>query len=415
MLNSMFPRVRLLAQAIMSLTDSAANFEASALKLGLDASVLKLLVDGGVDTVAKYAFVSSFVPGGSDKKPFLGAIRSLLKREPSIGELSVLRRLHVECYSLTAAELKQQVERTADAPAKQLAAPDRADRLAKQKGRYPGLSISGPHEPSDRLVDRCVQIYEQNRLVHIPLNFCVSKEDEIKNYKDKEDRLMSVDSVGHVHIKHAAVKVEAELSTDLLVRFALTRRGLAMEQAGLMDFKKHEAWSEKLINSRFREVPQGYSRISLQQLFLADKQAFIVAADLCRAGVQVNAHGRRMDGVWSEVMSHADVVHFLQPLPTPPPAPHAVERPGPHSPKGGKGKGKGGAKGYGKNRQTRIPDDLAGCHANTTKGHPVCFDHQRGTCKRPLKLNRCVRGLHVCGICFHNSHDMRSCPKKAAE
>ena len=255
----------------------------------------------------------------------------------------------MECYSLTAAELKQQVERTADAPAKQLAASDRADRLAKKKGRCSGLSISGPREPSDRLVDRCVQIYKQNRLVHIPLHFCACA-------------------------LNIAVKVEAELSADLLVRFALTRRGLAMEQAGLMDFKKHEAWSEKLINSRFREVPQGYSRISLQQLFLADKQAFIVAADLCRAGVQVNAHGRPMDGVWSEVMSHADVVHFLQPLPTPPPAPHAVERPGPYSPKGGKGKGKGSAKGYGKNRQTRIPDDLAGCHANTTKGHPVCFD-----------------------------------------
>ena len=71
--------------------------------------MLKLLVDGGVDTIAKYAFVSSFVPGGSDEKPFLDAIRSLLKKEPSIGELSVLRRLHVECYSLTAAEKKSRL------------------------------------------------------------------------------------------------------------------------------------------------------------------------------------------------------------------------------------------------------------------------------------------------------------------
>ena len=148
---SAFAFARLFARANMSLTDSAANFEASALKLGLDAAVLKLIVDGGVNTIAKYAFVSSFVPGGNDESPFLDAIKALLKREPSIGELAVLRRLHVECYSLTAAELKQQVERTADAPAKQLAAPDRADRLAKQKSRYPGLSISGPQEPSGSL------------------------------------------------------------------------------------------------------------------------------------------------------------------------------------------------------------------------------------------------------------------------
>ena len=405
----------MLKSANMSLTDSVANFQASALKLGLDPAVLKLVTDGGVDTIAKYAFVSSFVPGGSDERPFVDALKALLKRDPTVGELAVLRRLHVECYSLTAAELKQQVERTADAPAKQLAAPDRADRLAKQKLRYPGLSISGPQEPCDRLVDRCVQIYEMNRLVHIPLNFCASKDDEIRNHKDKEDRMLSVDAAGQVHIKNAMVKVEAELSTDLLVKFALTRRGLAMEQAGLLEYTKHEAWSEKLFSARFREVPQGYSRVSLQQMFLADKQAFIVAADLCRAGVQLTAAGRPMDGIWDEAVSHPDVAHFLQPLPTPPPAPHPVERPGPYTPKGGKGKGKSGGKSYGKARQTRIPDDLAGCHANTTKGHPVCFDFQRGTCKRPLSQNRCVRGLHVCGICFHNSHDMRSCSKKAAE
>ena len=130
----------MLKSANMSLTDSVANFQASALKLGLDPTVLKLVTDGGVDTIAKYAFVSSFVPGGSDERPFVDALKALLKRDPTVGELAVLRRLHVECYSLTAAELKQQVERTADAPAKQLAAPDRADRLAKQKLRYPGLS-----------------------------------------------------------------------------------------------------------------------------------------------------------------------------------------------------------------------------------------------------------------------------------
>ena len=249
-----------------------------------------------------------------------------------------------------------------------------------------------------------------NRLVHTPLNFCASKDDEIRNHKDKEDRVLSVDAAGQVHIKNAMVKVEAELSTDLLVKFALTRRGLAMEQAGLLEYTKHEAWSEKLFSARFREVPQGYSRVSLQQMFLAVS----LWQRIC-VGLVSNLLQRAAPWMTYRRPCLTDVAHFLQPLPTPPPAPHPVERPGPYNPKGGKGKGKLGGKGYGKARQTRIPDDLAGCHANTTKGHPVCFDFQRGTCKRPLSQNRCVRGLHVCGICFHNSHDMRSCPKKAAE
>ena len=264
-----------------------------------------------MDTIAKFAFVSSFVPGGADETPFMAAIKSLLSRDPTVGELSVLRRLLAESYSLTAAELRQQVERTADAPAKQLAAPDRADRLKKQKALYPGLSIHGPNEPSDRLVDRCVQIYEMNRLVHVPLNFCASKDDEIRNHKDKEDRLLSVDATGHIHIKNAAIKVEADLSSDLLVRFALTRRGLALEQAGLLSYELREKWAERLINSRYRELPTGYARISTQQILQADKQAFIVAADMCRAGIQLEAAGRPLDRVWDSVITHAEPFCFL--------------------------------------------------------------------------------------------------------
>ena len=60
-------------------------------------------------TIAKFAFVSSFVPGGADE----AAIKNLLSRDPTVGELSVLRRLLAKSYSLTAAELRQQVERTA--------------------------------------------------------------------------------------------------------------------------------------------------------------------------------------------------------------------------------------------------------------------------------------------------------------
>ena len=388
----------------MSITDSKANFEAG---------VLQLIISGGVDTIAKFAFVSSFVPGGAET-PFVAAIKSLLSRDPTVGELSVLRRLS---YSLTAAELRQQVERTADAPAKQLAAPDRADRLKKQKALYPGLSIQGPNEPSDRLVDRCVQIYEMNRLVHVPLNFCASKDDEIRNHKDKEDRLLSVDATGQIHIKNAAIKVEADLSSDLLVRFALTRRGLALEQAGLLSYELHEKWAEKLINSRYRELPTGYARISTQQILQADKQAFIVAADMCRAGIQLEAAGRPLDRVWDSVITHAEVAHLLLPLPVPPPAPSA-SRPerSANIYEAGKGKGKKGkgSRGGQKGANARVPDDLKGCHSCTSKGNPICFDHQRGNCQRSVTLNRCARGLHVCGICFANNHTMQNCNKRNA-
>ena len=80
----------------MSVTDSKANFEARALSLGLDNGVLQLIVSGGVGTIAKFAFVSSFVPGGADETPFVAAIKSLLSRDPTVRpmpRLSSLQRL----------------------------------------------------------------------------------------------------------------------------------------------------------------------------------------------------------------------------------------------------------------------------------------------------------------------------------
>ncbi|CAE7034318.1 unnamed protein product [Symbiodinium sp. CCMP2592] len=325
----------------MSVTDSAANFRARAIALGLDEAVLQKIVDGGIDTLAKFAFSSSYTPGAQDEKPFLDSIATLLGRDGSVGELSVLRRLFHESYSLTSAELKQSVERVEDGPVKRLAQPDRADRLAKQQKRLPGISIRGPLEPSDRLVDRCVAIYEENRLVYVELSACTSKEDEIKQATLKEDRHLVVESGGNVRLKGLVNnKMDADISSDLLMRYALTRRGLAMEQAGIISYTLHDAWTEQLLACRFREPPTGYSRVSLQQVIHADRQFFIKLAELTREGIQLQAKGRPCDLHFETARNHPDVAHLMQPLLA------AVPRPDPTwTPRKGDGKNSKGGKG----------------------------------------------------------------------
>ena len=54
---------------------------------------------------------------------------------------------------MTAAELRQVVERTDDTPAKKLSQPERARRLEEQKKRLTGFLIQNALEPADRLVD----------------------------------------------------------------------------------------------------------------------------------------------------------------------------------------------------------------------------------------------------------------------
>ncbi len=98
----------------MAVTDSAPNFLARCNALGLSEAVQNSLTTAGLDTISIFAFSSSYVPGQQDEQPFSQAMALALGRAPNVGEMASLRRLLHESYSMTAAELKQSVERTDD-------------------------------------------------------------------------------------------------------------------------------------------------------------------------------------------------------------------------------------------------------------------------------------------------------------
>eukprot|EP00439_Symbiodinium_sp_Y106_P001838 s9507_g1.t1 len=219
----------------MSVTDSVPTFKARAAALGLAADVVDLFLDAKVDTLSKYAFCSSYVPGQANESEFIAALKAVMKRDATVGELSCLRRLLHEAYSMSAAELKQVVERTEDMPAKKLAQPERAHRLDTQQKRLTGFRIEGALEPADRLIDLVVQQYEENRVYHVDLHKCPSKEQEVLSQSSKEDRNITIDALGNVRVKGKDAKLEADLASDLLLRNAFTRRALAYDQANLVD------------------------------------------------------------------------------------------------------------------------------------------------------------------------------------
>ena len=126
-----------------------------------------------------------------------------------LGELAALRRLLHESYSMTAAELKQSVERKEDQSIERLAQPERADRLERQQARLTGIQIRGSFEPSDRLVDLAVSMYEENRISYIEHSAATSKEQEVLS-KSKDDKHISIFD-GPLRMKNAANKIEADL------------------------------------------------------------------------------------------------------------------------------------------------------------------------------------------------------------
>ena len=360
----------------MSVTDSEAN----AKTVGLADDVIQLFVDAKVNTLSLFAFSSSYVPGGADERPFLDAMKLIMKRDPTLAEASSLRRLLHESYAMSAAELKQSVERSEDMPTKRLALPERTHRYEEQKRRLSGIQIEKTLEPADRLVDLAVSQYEENRIHHIELSRCISKEQEILASGSKEDKKLDIDASGNVKIKGQDAHIEPDTPSELLLRNAFTRRALAYDQANVVSFANANAWTEELLQTRLEFPPPGYERVSLQQIIQADRKLWVKIADLTRDWIQVQRSGRAVDQIWSVACNHPDVRHLLQPLPSRSSASFV-------NPKGGykglrtqpctKGsRSKGGKKG-----SSCFPKDLEGGVSHTPQGHALCFDHNFGKCQ----------------------------------
>ena len=346
-------------------------------------------------------------------------VLSSLLSEPdlSIALKSSWRAAFHEAYAVVTAELKQQVERSEEVQVRTLTQPERAERYDKQVKRLSGVNIKGSSEPSERLVDVCVAIYERNQLQYVPWSRCSSREQEAQNESRKEVKL-ALDGSGKVKVDSASKEVVADTSTEVLVMQALQRRALAMEQANIVSYTLLDLWHQRLMKARLTDPPPGYPRPSFDQLRLADQKLFSELQDETRSGIQALSSGRPVDNLIKDVMHRAEVSSLLLPLPAPSVASIAkstATAPPPQPTWKGNGKGKSKLKGKtGRMGAPRMPAELEGCKAYTQKGKPLCYDFNMSHgCSRPVKNNECQRGLRNCARpgCG-GAHSASSCPKR---
>ncbi|CAE7564327.1 PRSS12 [Symbiodinium sp. CCMP2456] len=257
-------------------------------------------ITGTVKTLKNLAFISSYSPGQAD-----------------------------DAYAVVTAELKQQVERTEEVQIRALTQPESAERYENQVKRLAGVNIRGSTEPSERLVDICVAIYERNQLQYVPWSRCSSCEHESQSESRKEVKL-TLDGGGKVKVDSSTKELVADTSSEVHITQALQRRALAMEQANIVSYTLLDLWHQRLMKARLTDPPPGY--------------------DETRAAIQANAEGRPIDRIIKDVMYRVEVGTLLQPLPSA--STHSGGKPGPQpaaSPakgdRGGKAKGKGKGKG----------------------------------------------------------------------
>ena len=110
-------------------------------------------------------------------------------------------------------------------------------------------------------------------------------------------------------------KVAADVTSDLRLKNAFIRRGLAFDQGNVMSFATHEKLVSLPFTEYMREAPPGFSKVSQDQLMRADKEVFRRLQERTRAGIRPALDGSRpVDTHMQSVLDSAAVQMLLLPL-----------------------------------------------------------------------------------------------------
>ena len=242
--------------AMASFIESQAVLEARLKAAGFTDEVKDLFINAGIKCLSQLAFMSSYSPGANDETPLIDDFKTILGREPSIGEKANMRRIFNEAYASVTAEMRQSVERVEETTVRKLSQPERHDRYIKQVNRLTGVAIKGATEPGDSLVDAFCSMYDDNRLRFIEWEKYVSKDQEMQSEGKKITSFAIDQGSGKLKIENKGPDEKADTSSDILMLQALTRRSLAMDQANVVSFTKMQAWVDKLVKRRTDEPPR---------------------------------------------------------------------------------------------------------------------------------------------------------------
>lgn len=391
--------------AAMSGLDSTHAFESRAAEIGMSEEFIEKLKSGGVKTFGSLAFSSDANPQSNTEEKFRDAIKALIGEDIEASDMIPLRRLWFEAHALVLSDIRSRTERTeADQPRKMPLA-ERLARISKQKSELKGLVIDSSMEPAHALVDKFQNMVEEGCLIYVGPEKCLSREEEVT--KDRKESSVAIDSAGGLKLTKKAVELQCDVSGELRLRAAFTRRALAMHQTNLVTFDIIEEWRQQLFTALIRHPPAGHKYVTTQQVLTADKQLWLLMSQDTR-GKMTSGVGDPLplDAALQSLMKSPEVLCYMTPLPAARSEPYSRPEQSSHMGNGkgkNKGKGKGsGSKGNQSNSNSNMPtikELLAnlpeGCQSKLPNGKWLCCFFNKGICKHQKKAS-CHLGLHQC-------------------
>ena len=328
----------------------------------------------------------------------------------------MLKRLMFESSTFVVAALRQSVVGDTETPRK-LPVAEKAARAAAQKQRLSGLIIERDMVPSYALIDLCSHMCDTNTVTWISPGKCTSHESEIQVSSKETAKVFKLED-HQLKIGSDPIELAADYSSAIMLQWCLQRRGLALDQVGLVTWEQHEHWVQYLLHGLTRDCPPGWSRPGIAQLVQADKEAFMVMSSELQS-IKATSAGTRPMGEKLEALCYDPrITCLLMPVPFKHPggivaAPPAPADDAPVLSKGAKrrlrqAKAKAAAKvkivhpgGGGSAARRTMPAELKDLHQKMADGALICWDFNLECgCKEQKSGQppKCAHGTLVPGV-----------------
>ena len=374
------------------MVDSAALFQSRCQATGLGGAAIQALKDKGWGTMGTFAFCASNSPAAVDDTTFINkVVVPVLGGDRDHVDAPKLRHLRFEAYTTVAADLKRRVDSSEQDAPRKLPPQEISERLETLQKKILPLKIENSLGPSHSLINHVAQFVDEGRLRYIEWSKCTTRAQEVNNLKETQAlKVWKPDSSGVVKAVDKDSEIRAVVTTDLEVRNALRRRGVAYDVAQAMSFTKHEELINLFFNEMQREPLEGFQRVTLEQIAAADREVHVLLAEKTRAGRVKDANGNLpLDAPLGEALASSEVRWMLMPMPKKLSAKVTSEQPKGKS-KDVKSQPKGTPKktnqqrqsgqGPKKSRRGPMPSGLRSGVPTNGDGKPICFDLQK--CRR---------------------------------
>ena len=319
----------------------------------------------GITTLGELAFSTSYMPGQGDeevfKKEVLGGIVDVtIEREAKL--VGIIRRLFFEAFTVSAYNLRTQLERKGDEPPAQL---NNIERLERRKAFEAQHSNRGPsywegdRKASDDMLDAYFSMWEQRDVVFLPwserTNQKFMRDHAPRKEKKRTLQDFYTDDQGRLTAMQLPDRPEEPLHpsmSDFAYKWdrMMERNAMATDMAGILSFAAHEKIRFFLESARTEELADPrWLPVSWDQILSAEREIWKQLGDKLGREVRgLPGQDPPADALLDGILSSKRITHILanamRPAGRPNPSPSGgpaggqgkpktpkVEKPGPSS------------------------------------------------------------------------------------